>query len=153
MIKDIFDKSKYISKSPKETKGLALALASKLEGGEVILMFGNLGAGKTLFLQGLAEGLGVKDVVNSPTFNILKLYRSNNNAKIKRFCHIDAYRLSNGKDLEALGIKDVWKDKGTVTAIEWAEKIEEIYNGDYISVSIKSTSETSREIKIKKKAK
>jgi len=95
----------------------------------------------------------VKDLVNSPTFNILKIYNIKNRTNIKRFCHIDAYRLSSGKDLEALGIREIWEDKKTITAIEWAEKIEDTFSGNYISISIKSISELGREIKIMKKAK
>ena len=154
MSKYLFSKSKYISKTPDETRNLAMSLSKVLDGGEVILLFGDLGAGKTLFLQGLAQGLGVKDVVNSPTFNILKIYTIKNKKNIKKFCHIDAYRLSSGKDLETLGIKEIWEDKKIVTAIEWAEKIKDIFpKKNYIKIFIKSISESKREIKIIKKTK
>jgi len=141
--------NKYITKSEKETFTLGLKLAKKLKGGDVLALSGDLGAGKTKFLQGLAEGLGVKARVNSPTFNILKLYKISQNIKIKQFCHIDAYRLSLGKDLISLGVEEYFQDKKTITAIEWAEKVKNILPRKTHVIKIKAISEKEREIVFK----
>lgn len=141
--------NKYITKSEKETFTLGLKLAKKLKGGDVLALSGDLGAGKTKFLQGLAEGLGVKARVNSPTFNILKLYKISQNIKIKQFCHIDAYRLSLGKDLISLGVEEYFQDKKTITAIEWAEKVKNILPRKTLVIKIKAISEKEREIVLK----
>jgi tRNA threonylcarbamoyladenosine biosynthesis protein TsaE len=140
---------KVITKNEKETFAYGFNLANTLQGGEILALYGNLGAGKTKFLQGLAKGLGVKGQVNSPTFNILKLYKISGNKKIKSFCHIDAYRLSSEKDLITLGVEEYFQNKETVTAIEWAEKIKNIWPKKTIMVDIKHLSEKERIIKIK----
>lgn len=139
-------KQKYISKSVEETKLLGHSLAQELRGGDILLLSGNLGAGKTSFLQGLAQGLGVIDKVNSPTFNILKLYKIKNNGNIKQFCHIDAYRLESGDDLKNLAIDEIFSDKTTVTAIEWAEKVESVFPVKYIKIEISAINEDERMI-------
>lgn len=144
-------KKRYISNSVIETKNIGHSLAQELQGGDVLLLSGNLGAGKTSFLQGLAEGLGVTDKVNSPTFNILKLYKTKNNQKVKKFCHIDAYRLESGADLENLAITEIFSDKSTVTAIEWAEKVKSVFPVKYIKIEIRALEENLREISISNK--
>ena len=95
-------RQEYNSRSPEESFSLGQKLAATLKGGEILAFFGDLGAGKTAFVQGLAVGLGVKKIVNSPTFTILKVYPVKK-GKIKQLCHIDAYRLSQGKELLDIG--------------------------------------------------
>lgn len=140
---------KIVTKNEKETKALGQILGAQFEGGEVLALCGDLGAGKTKFLQGLAKGLGIKGRVNSPTFNILKLYKINGNKNVKAFCHIDAYRLHSEKDLISLGVEEFFKDKKTVTAIEWAEKVKKIWPKNAIIIEIKHLNENSREIRVK----
>ena len=93
---------KIITNSEQETFAFGLSLGRLCRGGEIFALCGDLGAGKTKLVQGLAEGLGVKDRITSPTFNILKVYKAS--GKIGNFYHIDAYRLRSEKDLAALGI-------------------------------------------------
>ncbi|MFA5131678.1 MAG: tRNA (adenosine(37)-N6)-threonylcarbamoyltransferase complex ATPase subunit type 1 TsaE [Patescibacteria group bacterium] len=140
---------KIVTNNEKETYDLGCKLASQLKGGEFLALCGDLGAGKTKFLQGLAYGLGVKGRVNSPTFNILKLYRTNSTQEIKRFCHIDTYRLHSEKDLLSLGINELIEDPATVIAVEWAEKIKKIWPKKTIVISIKHLAENKREISIR----
>ncbi|MFA6994829.1 MAG: tRNA (adenosine(37)-N6)-threonylcarbamoyltransferase complex ATPase subunit type 1 TsaE [Patescibacteria group bacterium] len=135
-----------ITKNEKATFNFGLALGKKCRGGEVFALCGNLGAGKTKLLQGLAAGLRIKKQVNSPTFNILKIYKSA--GKVKYFCHIDAYRLRSGQDLIALGVEEFLNSQETVTAIEWAEKVEEIWPKEIRVVSIKQLSINNRAITI-----
>lgn len=138
---------KLITNTEKQTISLGKDLGLSCRGGEIFLLSGDLGAGKTKFLQGLAKGLGVKGRVNSPTFNILKVYKAKK--PIKFFCHIDAYRLRNGRDLAVLGIKEFFKSSDTVTAIEWAERVKDIWPKRSIKVKIKHLPDGKREINIK----
>lgn len=141
---------KLVTTTEKETWQEGFNFAKKLKGGEILALTGDLGAGKTKFLQGLAKGLGVKGRVNSPTFNILKIYPVSNNKKIKNFCHIDAYRLEGAKNLLDLGIEEYFQDKKTVTAIEWAEKVKSLFSKNTIKIKIKQTASEKRTILIYK---
>jgi len=144
---DVFNK--HVINNLEETRNLALLLSQQLKGGDVILFFGDLGAGKTTFIQFLAKFLGVKSQVNSPTFNILKIYKVKNSYSIKTICHVDAYRLNFGKDLLDLGILEVMDDKNNILMIEWAEKVLDIFPKKYIKVKIKVANENKRLFEIK----
>lgn len=82
---------------------------------------GNLGSGKTTFLKGLAKGLGVRNVVTSPTFVLMKVYQAKHK-HIRTFVHVDCYRLP-GAELAAIGLGDYLNEPNTVVAIEWANKL------------------------------
>ena len=135
----------------KETWQEGFNLAGELGGGEVLALMGDLGAGKTKFLQGLAKGLGVKGRVNSPTFNILKIYPVVSNKRVKQFCHIDAYRLESAQDLLSLGIEEYFQDLKTVTAIEWAERVKGLFTKKTIKIKIQHIASEKRAILIYKK--
>ena len=109
-----------ITKSSQETFEFAKKIASKLRGGEVIALFGDLGAGKTVFTQGLASGLGLKKNINSPTFVVMKVYE---NKKGIGLVHVDAYRLQGGDDLVNMGAGDYISSKRFITVIEWPENV------------------------------
>lgn len=108
----------YRTASPAETRALAREWAKRLRGGEVIAFRGDLGAGKTCFVTGLAEGLGCRDEVCSPTFAILNEYRG---GRLTLF-HFDMYRVTGWDDLETTGYFDAIDSNG-VTAVEWSENI------------------------------
>jgi tRNA threonylcarbamoyladenosine biosynthesis protein TsaE len=116
----------YISESPGQTKKMGKLLARKILGeksgaaARVLALFGDLGAGKTNFVQGFAAGLGIKETINSPTFTILKKYSLPGNGR-ENFYHIDFYRLGAEDDLELLGIKKILNDKNNIVAIEWPQ--------------------------------
>ncbi|MGM9986892.1 MAG: tRNA (adenosine(37)-N6)-threonylcarbamoyltransferase complex ATPase subunit type 1 TsaE [Bacillaceae bacterium] len=126
--------------SQTETMEMAKKLAVKLEPGTVILLEGDLGAGKTTFTKGLAEGLGVKRVVNSPTFNIIKEYKGN-----LPLYHMDVYRLADSDD--DLGFDEYFYGDG-VTVVEWAHLIEDYLPDTYLKISIYHESDTNRKFKI-----
>jgi len=132
-----------ITHSPEETFSLGEKIGQRCLGGEVILLFGNLGSGKTCLTQGIARGLGIKTKVVSPTFNIMKVYQS----RVGFLCHIDAYRLNSGHDLEMIGIDDYLNKKDTVVVIEWAERVKNIWPKNQIKIELK-TIEGGRKIKI-----
>lgn len=109
------------TQTARETIHLGALLACELRGGEVLALTGNLGAGKTTFVKGLAKGLGVRQTITSPTFVLMKVYRAKL-GKVKNFVHVDCYRVP-GVELSAIGLDDYLGDPHTVVAIEWAGKL------------------------------
>ena len=108
----------HTSTSELETRGVAAALASRLNAGDVILLHGDLGSGKTAFVRGLAEGLGADPAeVTSPTFTLVHEYRGGRLPIV----HVDLYRLG-GTDLDEVGLDDALASAGVV-AVEWAERL------------------------------
>ena len=116
---------KKITHSVKETQDLAKGLATTFKGGEIIGLSGDLGAGKTAFVQGLAKSLGIRKKINSPTFILMKIYPIKNK-RIKNFLHLDAYRLNDWRELIDIGISDYLNKPDTLIAVEWVEKVKEI---------------------------
>lgn len=106
------------------------SLGAKLAGGEVLALSGDLGSGKTTFVQGLARGMGIGKQIVSPTFIIMRKYELTRpqlrSAGGLAFYHVDLYRLEGdlGSELENLGLTDIWEDPKNVVVIEWAEKAE-----------------------------
>jgi tRNA threonylcarbamoyladenosine biosynthesis protein TsaE len=132
----------WTTASSEETMALAEALAKKLNRGTVITLEGDLGAGKTTFTKGLAQGLGVSRVVNSPTFTILKEYQG---AQYPLY-HMDVYRLGEDGE-EALAFEDYFYGDG-ITVVEWASRIEEWLPSERLEMHIKRLSENKRMIKL-----
>lgn len=113
-----------ISNSPLQTKKIAKTLAQELQGNEVICLVGDLGGGKTTFVQGLALGLGIKEKITSPSFVLIKKYQI---AKKHRLLfHIDCYRLKRPQDILDLGFEEIISQKNALVVIEWADKIKKI---------------------------
>lgn len=126
------------TQSEEETKQFAEKLAERLQPNDVLTLEGDLGAGKTTFTKGLAKGLGIKRVVNSPTFTIIKEY-----AGRLPLYHMDVYRLEESD--EDLGFDEYFEGDG-VTVVEWAQFISDQLPNDYLSMTIKRVDETKREI-------
>ena len=133
---------KYMSHSVEETEQIAMNLASKLKGDEVIAFFGGLGMGKTAFTRGVCKGLGFNDGVQSPTFSLVNQY----DAKYTVY-HFDMYRMNTYDDLYSTGFFD-YIDTG-VLIIEWSENIENALPDEYIRIEIShGDSENERIINI-----
>jgi tRNA threonylcarbamoyladenosine biosynthesis protein TsaE len=112
------------TRSEAETAAAARDVAARLGAGDVVLLFGDLGAGKTAFVKGLAEGLGVPgDQVSSPTFTLVQEYRG---GRLPLF-HVDLYRLDDPREVDDLGLDEIAADG--VLAIEWAEKLPRATSG------------------------
>ncbi|MCX7778642.1 MAG: tRNA (adenosine(37)-N6)-threonylcarbamoyltransferase complex ATPase subunit type 1 TsaE [Patescibacteria group bacterium] len=141
----------YLSQSEKETEKIAFQLTKKLKGGEVIGLTGQLGAGKTVFVKGLANSLGIKKAITSPSFILMKVYQIKNcKLKIKTFIHIDVYRLKSVQDLIEIGVFDWLGKKETVAVIEWADRVKKILPKKTIQIKINlGKKENERMIKIK----
>jgi len=135
-----------ITKSAQETKDLGKKIATDLKGGETLTLTGDLGSGKTTFIQGFAEGLGIKDRIISPTFILMRKYSY---SKLN-FYHIDFYRLENNLENEVknLGIDDTWGKENNIVAIEWAEKIKDLLPKGTIQLSFENMGEENRKILI-----
>jgi len=106
-----------ITNSVKETQAFAKKFAKDLRGGEVLALYGDLGSGKTAFVQGLAQGLGIRRPVTSPTFVLIREYQ----AAVLKLYHVDLYRL---REIREIGVEEILADKKAVVAIEWPEKME-----------------------------
>ena len=132
----------FITKTEAETEAIGARLAKTLRGGAVIAMYGELGAGKTAFVRGLARGLGLTARVSSPTFTIVNEY-----AGERELIHFDMYRLSGADELFDIGWED-YLSRGAVCAVEWSENVEDAFYGDEIRVRIEKLSETGRRIQI-----
>ena len=138
-----------ISNSSENTKKVAREFSKKLNPGSILAFYGNLGAGKTTFIQGLAEGLGYKGRVFSPTFIFIRPYKISEQKRIiKTLYHIDLYRIEKATDLKTIGIQEFLEDKEAISAIEWAEKIDKFLPKNAMKIMITPLSPTERKITI-----
>jgi tRNA threonylcarbamoyladenosine biosynthesis protein TsaE len=129
--------------SPSETADLGAHLAGYVKPGDIIGLTGDLGAGKTKFVQGIAEGLKITDPVTSPTFAIIKEYTG---GRIPLY-HFDAYRLQGEKDLIDLGYEDYFFGDG-VCAVEWGNIVEGLFPEDALMIKIEREENESRRFTI-----
>lgn len=135
----------FISQNENQTSKIAKNLAKDFQGGEILLLNGDLGAGKTAFSKGIAEALGIKAIITSPTFTIMNEYRSGRLA----FYHFDMYRIESADELKELGFEQYVGNLNGVCAIEWFERTPELFSGKkVISVNIEKLSENERKITI-----
>lgn len=132
----------FISNSERETEIIGEKFASEIKDGTVIAMYGDLGAGKTAFVRGLAKGMGLNCRVSSPTFTIVNEYLGD-----RELIHFDMYRLSSSDELFDIGWED-YLARGAVCAVEWSENVEDAFFGDEIILTIEKLSDTSRKITI-----
>ena len=135
-------KVNIITKSEKETKQLGYKLAKALPNGSVVCLLGDLGAGKTTLVRGVAEGLNIKEVVQSPTFNIMKIYLKGDRPLI----HIDAYRLA---DINTdIGLDEYIGYETGITMIEWPMYIDHLLPKEAVYVELKHLGDDKRKVLI-----
>ena len=130
----------FDSKSEQETEALGARLARSLPDGAVVAMYGDLGAGKTAFVRGMARGMGLSCRVSSPTFTIVNEYLGE-----RELIHFDMYRLSGADELFEIGWED-YLSRGAVCAVEWSEKVRDAFFGDEVTVTIEKLGENERKI-------
>ena len=157
----------FVTNNFKETQNLgkefvASVTRSLLREGDsllnVVALYGDLGSGKTTFVQGLARGLGIKRRIISPTFVIIRSYnlkaqsakRKATTQSLKLFYHIDLYRIENNRYLEGLGLEEITNDPKNIVAIEWAEKMGNFLPKKRWDVRFGYIDETKRKIAIRK---
>jgi tRNA threonylcarbamoyladenosine biosynthesis protein TsaE len=133
---------RLVSTSPQETRAIGARLGARLEPGAVVALIGELGAGKTCFLQGVAEGLGVTGEVTSPTFVLVNEYRGRLPVH-----HLDAYRTESLTELVDIGVEEMFHGDG-VTLVEWADKLLPLLPAHAVTVTISGLGDEPREITI-----
>jgi tRNA threonylcarbamoyladenosine biosynthesis protein TsaE len=131
------------TKSPKETVHLGSRIAKHLKPDTVVALSGELGAGKTTLIQGIAKGLGIDNYVTSPTFTLINEFKGK-----KDLYHIDLYRINDIRELEDLSIEEYF-NKGGIVVIEWAEKAKDILPKGTIDIGIKIKSDNERQFTFK----
>lgn len=129
---------KYISSGEEKTIELGKEFAKTLKKGDIVLLKGEMGAGKTVFAKGIAAGLGITDIITSPTYAYMNDYDG-------ILYHYDCYRLKNGEDAEGLGLTDYFY-AGGICVIEWGEKIADVVPEYAKSVVITKIDENRRSI-------
>lgn len=130
----------HITENAEQTMNLGEAFAKKLKNGDVVLLKGEMGAGKTVFVKGIAKALGITERITSPTYAYMNDYDG-------KLYHYDCYRLSSGEDAESLGLTDYFYADG-ICVIEWSENIADVLPKNAISVTIEKTGENQRRIEL-----
>ena len=137
---------KYLTHGPDETQALGRSLAARLMPGDVIAFYGDLGAGKTAFTRGIAEGLQIREAVTSPTYTIVQEYDIPDSDK--RFYHLDLYRIADENAALGFGVDEFLSDPDAWTLLEWPVRIEKILPPETITISIDKVDENTRSIKL-----
>ena len=122
---------KLASDSPSITRKIGLILSKILKSGDILLLDGELGAGKTTFISGIAMGLGIKENLSSPSFTIINLYEIGSR---KKFIHADFYRLDDADEILNTGIEDYLYSCRNIACIEWGDKIKGFLDSNYLEV-------------------
>lgn len=128
-----------ITKNTEDTINLGEKIGRTVSPGAVIALFGELGAGKTTLVQGIAKGLGISDHVTSPSFVLISEFKGRID-----LCHIDFYRMEDESQIEELGIDDYLSKENAISVIEWAEKMGGLLPEDSIKIKIEPISENER---------
>ena len=129
-----------ITHNERETEAFGRELADSLRAPAVLCLYGELGAGKTALVRGLAEGLGLNCTVSSPTFTIVNEYCGE-----RDLIHFDMYRLGSSDELFDIGWEDYLR-RDAILAVEWSENVEDAFDGSEIRIRIEKLSDTSRRI-------
>ncbi len=137
--------NQYTSHSAEETKKIAANLAKKIPQG-VIALNGNLGAGKTTFVQGFAKGLGIKEKIISPTFVLIRQHKIPNFKKT--LYHIDLYRIEDTEKFKQIGLEEILSNQNNIVLIEWAEKIKKFLPKSTIRINLENIDHDKRLITI-----
>ena len=134
----------FFSRSPEQTRRIGVRLGGALQPGDIICLQGDLGAGKTTFVQGIAQGWGSSDSVSSPTFILVNVYRRADSGQL---FHMDAYRLDSTPEAEELDL-DTMLAQGPLI-VEWPERIDGLVPGENLWINLEHVDEEEREMKFK----
>ena len=140
---------KFVSRSAAQTRRIAGEVLRECGKGRplILALVGELGSGKTTFIQGLAGALGIREKVQSPTFVLMKRYRLSGRVRsFRHLVHIDAYRLRRPAEAERLGFKQLLRDREAVVVIEWADRVRELVPPGAIWVSFRHGEQPHRRV-------
>jgi tRNA threonylcarbamoyladenosine biosynthesis protein TsaE len=146
-----------ISHSSAQTQRLGMRLGELMRGGELLLLDGQLGTGKTTFTQGLAKGMNITEIISSPTFTLLKEYagQPRSTADVPpgqplsvgpALYHFDLYRLDDAEEIVELGFEDYFYDDAGVCVVEWADKADALWPQERLCIHLRVLSETKRSL-------
>ena len=138
----------FFSRSPEQTRRIGVRLGGALQPGDVVCLQGDLGAGKTTFVQGVAQGWGSMDSVSSPTFILVNVYRRADGGQL---FHMDAYRIASAPEAEELDL-DTMLTEGALL-IEWPERIDGLVPEEHLWIELEHVDEEDREMKFKARGK
>ena len=136
-----------ISRSPGETVAIGEVLAGSLRDGDVVLLHGDLGAGKTTLAKGIATALGVEDVVSSPSFSLVNEYDTGLSSAVTRLYHLDLYRLRSEADLDSIGYEDFLAPADGATLVEWPERAATALPERFLLIEIETASSHGRRLR------
>ncbi|HVZ12350.1 MAG TPA: tRNA (adenosine(37)-N6)-threonylcarbamoyltransferase complex ATPase subunit type 1 TsaE [Patescibacteria group bacterium] len=142
------EKQKFVTASARETEEVGFNFGKKLAPGNLVILNGQLGAGKTTFVQGVAKSLSIKSRIISPTFVLVRRHRGKIGIKKINLYHIDLYRMEGVSDINSLGLDDIFEDVTGIFLIEWGEKHENLVSN--WNVDINDSGENKRLIQITK---
>lgn len=134
---------RFKSQSKEETLKLGQFLSRVLQGGDILCLTGDLGAGKTALTQGIAAGLGIKAAVTSPTFTFIQEYPIPSQGTPLRLMHMDLYRLQRPEEVEVIGVEDAFQTDA-ICLIEWPEIAEDYIPEDRLDIQIQGSGEDTR---------
>jgi len=151
-------KNEYLTKNPNQTKKIGEVLAKKIlkthlrKGAFIIGLEGDLGGGKTTFLQGFARGLGIKEKILSPTFVIMKKFKirvdsCSNSRRFVYFYHIDCYRIQKPKEILDLGFREIISSPKNIVAVEWSDRIRKILPRGILILKFEFIDKNKRRVK------
>lgn len=139
----------FISHSPEQTRRVGRRLGQHARGGDLFLLSGTFGAGKTLLTQGLAAGLGVAEQVHSPSFTLINEHEGRDAAgRPVRLYHVDLYRLETAADVASVGLDECLADPAGICAIEWPERLTPPLADEALLIALAPVSETKRRLRL-----
>ena len=138
----------FFSRSPEQTRRIGMRLGSALQAGDLICLQGDLGAGKTTFVQGIAQGWGSQDSVSSPTFILVNMYRRADGSQL---FHMDAYRLDSTPEAEELDLDSMLAESALI--VEWPERMDGLIPAERLWVELEHVADEEREMKFNARGK
>ncbi|PDW01587.1 tRNA (adenosine(37)-N6)-threonylcarbamoyltransferase complex ATPase subunit type 1 TsaE [Candidatus Viridilinea mediisalina] len=137
----------FMSHSPAQTERVGQRLGEQLQPGDLVLLIGTFGVGKTHLVKGLARGLGADDLVTSPSFVLVNEYRAGPQHQAMPIYHVDLYRLAETAELATLGLEELWAGDG-ICLIEWPERVAQSLPAEHLAIHIQHLSETKRRMRL-----
>ena len=136
-----------ISHSPQQTRNVGLHLGQVLRPGDVVLLFGQIGSGKTLMTQGMARGLGVDGYVQSPTFTLVVEHPGvTSDGHVIRLYHLDLYRIESTAEIDTFGHEEYLDDPDGIVVIEWPERLSAVVPDEHLLVNIEYIADSKRKL-------